>query len=107
MNDYVNTATEARSELLLLEMQHRMKNYLQLILSLINNQLNENNSDGGNLFLQSLKEKIFVISSINDNFDYSQDNRKLNLGRLLKNIVIKVEASFQNDKQNIFIRKKN
>ena len=69
--EIMNSILETDEFTLLKEMQHRMKNNLQLILSLINIQLSKNVQETNKDFLTSLKQRIHSLSLINNFLDHT------------------------------------
>ncbi|NVO01342.1 MAG: sensor histidine kinase [Bacteroidetes bacterium] len=84
-----------KEETLLKEMQHRMKNNLQLILSLINIQLLKNIDETNKDFLHSLKQRVDSLSQINNLLDYSFNESSINLGELINCISENVMSAYK------------
>jgi two-component system, sensor histidine kinase PdtaS len=102
----VESNTASMQGLLVHEMQHRMKNYLQLILSLINTQMDESGKEKADDFLENLKDRILVLAAINDQFDYTSDNRELALDQFIDTLITKVSTSFRVSENSPFITRK-
>ena len=80
---------------LLKEMQHRMKNNLQLILSLINIQISKDIEETNIDFLHSLKQRIQSLSLINNFLDYNFNESEIDLGDLLTHISDSVSEAYR------------
>ena len=80
---------------LLKEMQHRMKNNLQLILSLINIQISKDIQETNMDFLQSLKQRIQSLSLINNTLDHNFNESVIDLGTLVTRISDSVSEAYR------------
>jgi len=80
---------------LLKEMQHRMKNNLQLILSLINIQISKDIQETNMDFLQSLKQRIQSLSLINHSLDHNFGEGIIDLGTLVAHISDSVSEAYR------------
>ena len=89
---------------LLKEMQHRMKNNLQLILSLINIQLSKNIQETNKDFLTSLKQRINSLSLINNFLDHTFDESDLDLGDLVERITDNASEAYKK-REDIIVMK--
>jgi two-component sensor histidine kinase len=89
---------------LLKEMQHRMKNNLQLILSLINIQLSKNIQETNNDFLTSLKQRIRSLSLINNFLDHTFDESDLDLGDLVERITDNASEAYKKREDIIVLK---
>jgi two-component sensor histidine kinase len=85
-------------------MQHRMKNNLQLILSLINIQLSKNIQETNKEFLTSLKQRINSLSLINNFLDHSFDESTLDLGDLIERITDNASEAYRKREDIIVLK---
>jgi two-component system, sensor histidine kinase PdtaS len=106
MND--TTTTEIYNEkevfVLLKEMQHRMKNNLQLILSLINLQLSKNLEEYNADFLKSLKQRIFFLSLINNYLDHTFVEGSIDIGELADQLADAVCEAYKKKEKIIILK---
>lgn len=100
----MNNLLEIDELTLLKEMQHRMKNNLQLILSLINIQLTESIQETGVVFLNSLKQRIHSLSLINNFLDHSFEDGYIDLGDLIERITDSVSEAYRK-REDIIVMK--
>jgi two-component sensor histidine kinase len=89
---------------LLKEMQHRMKNNLQLILSLINIQLTKDIQETNKDFLTSLKQRVNSLSLINNFLDHTFDESDLDLGDLVERITDNASEAYRK-REDIIVMK--
>ena len=89
---------------LLKEMQHRMKNNLQLILSLINIQISKDIQKTNIDFLQSLNQRIQSLSLINNLLNHSFNETEINLGILVSNISDSVFEAYKTREDIILLK---
>jgi len=89
---------------LLKEMQHRMKNNLQLILSLINIQLSKDIRETNKDFLSSLKQRIHSLSLINNFLDHTFNESYLDLGDLVERIADNASEAYRK-REDIIVMK--
>jgi two-component system, sensor histidine kinase PdtaS len=99
-NDIIELALKEKS-LLLREIHHRVKNNLQLIISLLNIQSRENNHAVVDAFLEKGRNRIISMALIHQNL-YETDNlTRVNFEEYLHKLAHAAMASFKYDDQQI------
>ncbi len=86
----------ASKDLQLKEIHHRIKNNLQLIVSLLNIEAN-NNSTSLEAFLLKGQSRIHSIAAIHTNLYENEFSNKINLQNYLESIVQNLSQIYQND----------
>jgi two-component sensor histidine kinase len=83
-----------QKEILLSEMNHRVKNNLSLIIGLINLQSNKAQSAEERQRFHDLRHKLYSISRVQENLHGSSDLNKIELHHYLHEIVTNLNESF-------------
>jgi two-component system, sensor histidine kinase PdtaS len=96
--------TKTEESTLLKEMQHRMKNNLQLILSLINLQLADNIQEVNKEPLISLKQRVYSLSLINDCLNHPSDNNLTDLGWLLEQMTDNISKAYKTSNDIVVLK---
>lgn len=84
----------AEKDALLQEIQHRVKNNLQLILSMLNMQQRRITSPDMGLVLRDVSNRIRVISLVHDLLYQSNNQAEVNLARYVSMLVKQVAATY-------------
>jgi two-component sensor histidine kinase len=82
----------AEAKILLRELQHRVKNNLQIILSLISMQKRKAASDEARTALSHIGERVTAISLAQDQLSFDQHLRSVNLGAYLRALCAYMET---------------
>jgi two-component sensor histidine kinase len=90
--------------ILLKEMQHRMKNNLQLILSLINLQLEKEVHKANDEFLSSLRQRIHSLSMINGFLSHTFNEDIVDLKGLTESLMENIENAYNTQKDILLLR---
>lgn len=88
--------SDKNKNILLKELNHRVKNNLQLIISFMNIKLNEyeNNSKIYD-FVEEIQNRIMVISSIYENIYKTDSYEKIYLNKILPEIITRLESLYK------------
>jgi two-component sensor histidine kinase len=93
-NDQLATSLQ-RQLILKAEIQHRVKNNLQLILSLLRNQLRTVEDPSVRQMLNDGQKRIHAIALIHQNIYQSGDLREVNVKRYLEELTTNVQHSYE------------
>jgi two-component sensor histidine kinase len=88
-------------ELLLKEIHHRVKNNLQLIMSLLNIQAREGETKDINEFLKIGQSRIISIALIHENLYQTEKLDKVDFQEYLQNLILNINDAFGNKDINI------
>jgi len=91
-------------ELLLEEIHHRVKNNLQIIMSLIDLQQNEKKIHEDNVFFDELKNRIYIMALLHEQLYKSTDFKHIFLGEYIKSITENLQYSVINIGKKISIK---
>ena len=91
----------AEKELLLKEIHHRVKNNLQLVMSLLNIQAREGDSKDLNDFLEKGQSRIISMALIHENLYQTDKLDKVNFQDYIKNLVHSINQTFENKNTKI------
>ncbi len=90
-------------ELLLKEIHHRVKNNLQLVISLLNIQGRKNNYQTIEEFLEKGQTRIMAMVLIHENLYQNDSIERLNVNKYLQSLVQKIVEAFGINSNNIVI----
>ena len=91
-----HTAAEAqRHAVVLTEMQHRVKNYFQLILAMLTVERPRLPTDTGRSVIDRVAERILAVSLAHDQLSPTQDMREVNLPTYLRAICTAVDVQVE------------
>ena len=88
-------------ELLLKEIHHRVKNNLQLIMSLLNIQVREGETKDINEFLKIGESRIISIALIHENLYQNDKLNKVNFQIYIENLILNINNAFGSKYNNI------
>lgn len=91
-------------EVLLAEIQHRVKNNLAVISGLLNLQLNNAQGDEARLLLLDAKNRVMSIAMAHERLYKKQDLSRINLGQYLQELTDEIIGSHNQD-NNIHVEK--
>ena len=89
-----------QKDVLISEINHRVKNNISVILGLVNLQQLKSNDDFHKGLFNELKDKIFSMSAVQNQLLLSQEVDKINLGDFLSSLLSNLSNSY--DKEVIF-----
>jgi two-component sensor histidine kinase len=90
-------------ELLLKEIHHRVKNNLQLVISLLNIQGRKNNYQTIEEFLEKGQTRIMAMVLIHENLYQNDSIERLNVNKYLQSLVQKIVEAFEINSDNIVV----
>lgn len=102
LNQLVSLSLKEK-EVLLKEIHHRVKNNLQLVMSLLNIQAQDSQNISIEDFLEKGQLRIATMSLIHQNLYLSDNFAKIDFQNYLENLVENIKNTFSNDKISIFI----
>ncbi|HNW98483.1 MAG TPA: PAS domain S-box protein [Bacteroidales bacterium] len=89
--------TLAEKEILLREIHHRVKNNMQIIISLINMQMQEINDEATIKKIGDLQQRVRTMSIIHEDLYTSEDLSKINFGNYLKKLSDSLHHTYSNE----------
>lgn len=95
---------ENEGTVLIKEIQHRMKNNLQLILSLINIQLSQNVEDENKDFLLSLKQRVQSLSITNQILSHSFNTGMVCIKEIINGLIDSVSLAYTKQGEIIVLK---
>ncbi len=81
-------------EALLRELHHRVKNNMQIIISLINMQMNESNDDLMKANLLDIQQRVWTMAIIHENLYVSKNLSKINFGEYLQKLAGNIASTY-------------
>lgn len=91
-------------EVLLKEVHHRVKNNLQLIISMLNIQARRKNYDSIEDFLQKAETRISSMALIHQNFYMNEESlKKINFQSYIEDLVNSINQTFDNTRDKVQI----
>jgi two-component sensor histidine kinase len=100
-----NTEAALREkEILLKEVHHRVKNNLQIILSLINLQSNQTKDKEMVQFFEQTKNRIKSIALVHEKLYKSRDLSSINFEEYLNELIPNIYESFKAENSNVFLK---
>ena len=87
-----------QKEILISEVNHRVKNNMSIIISLINLQKQKTKDPYHEGLYEEIKDKVYSISMIQEQLNDIGNIESINLGRYLKNLVTNLNTSYGQEK---------
>ena len=83
-------------ETLLRELHHRVKNNMQIIISLINMQINESDDELMKDKLRDIQQRVWTMAIIHENLYVSKNLSKINFGEYLQKLANNIASTYSN-----------
>ena len=94
-------ASLMEKDVLLRELHHRVKNNLQLIISMLNMQMRQIENNETKDILIDLKNRIYSMAVVHENLYESDNFTKINFTRYIKKLITAIFSSYKIDQKRV------